>query len=243
MLTPSSLDLLRAWEQGLDRSAAGRAVILSRLGAGDCGGDPARWPLGERDARLLDLREAMFGPEIEGVAACPQCGARQEFQMPASALRVDGPASSVGLALASGDYHVEFRLPDSIDLCAVETEAAAEGEPSLRLLERCVTSATAGGQTIAAVDLPDEVVKEVSERMSQADPQAEIALSLDCPACSHRWREPFDIASFLWAEVNAWASRTLFDVHQLAAAYGWSEAESLSLSARRRGYYLELIAG
>ena len=161
--------------------------------------------------------------------------------MPASALRVDGPARGTGLELVNGHYHVEFRLPDSIDLCAVEAEA--EGELSLRLLERCVTSATARGQTIRPVDLPDEVVKEVSERMSQADPQAEIGLSLDCPGCAHRWREPFDIGSFLWAEVNAWASRTLFDVHQLAAAYGWSEAESLSLSPRRRGIYLELIAG
>ena len=62
-------------------------------------------------------------------------------------------------------------------------------------------------------------------------------------ATVRRWLEPFDIASFLWTELHAWASRTLYDVHQLAAAYGWSEAECLSLSARRRGYYLELIAG
>jgi len=245
MLTLSSLDLLNAWEQGLSRGAADRAIILLRLAAGaeDSGCDPARWPLGERDARLLDLRESIFGPQIEGVASCPRCGARQEFEMPAGELRVASPASSVGLALVSGDYRVEFRLPDSLDLAEVEAETAAESERSLRLLERCVTSAAAGERPITAADLPNDVVKEISERMSQADPQAEIDVSLECPSCSHRWSEPFDIASFLWTEVHAWASRTLFDIHQLAAAYGWSEAESLSLSPRRRGFYLELIAG
>ncbi len=245
MRTLSSLDLLNAWEQGLGRGSADRAVILLRLAAGseNSGSDPARWPLGERDARLLDLRESVFGPQIEGVASCPRCGARQEFQMPAGELRVASPVSGVGLALVSGDYQVEFRLPDSCDLCEVEAEATAESELSLRLLERCVTNATAGERPITAADLPNHVVVEISERMSQADPQAEIELSLECPGCSHRWSEPFDIASFLWTEVNAWASRTLFDVHQLAAAYGWSEAESLSLSPRRRGFYLELIAG
>jgi hypothetical protein len=245
MRTLSSLDLLNAWEQGLGQGVAERAVILLRLAAGadDTGRDPARWPIGERDARLLDLRESAFGPQMEGVASCPRCGVQQEFQMPAGALRVASPASSVGLALVSDDYQVEFRLPDSLDLCEVEAERVSEGEIALRLLERCVTSATSGARPITAADLPNDVVKEISERMSQADPQAGIDVSLQCPSCSHRWSEPFDIASFLWTEVHAWASRTLFDVHQLAAAYGWSEAESLSLSPRRRGFYLELIAG
>jgi hypothetical protein len=163
--------------------------------------------------------------------------------MPAGALKVESPARGVALAVVSGDYQVEFRLPDSLDLCEVEAEAGAEDERSLRLLQRCVTRAIAGERAVSAADLPGDVVKQISERMSQADPQAGIDLSMQCLDCSHRWSQPFDIASFLWTEVHAWALRTLSEVHQLAAAYGWSEAESLSLSPRRRGFYLEMIAG
>ena len=158
-------------------------------------------------------------------------------------LRVAPPESVVEMALVSGDYQVDFRLPDSLDLCELETDAGSEGDFSLRLLQSCVTNATDGSHPLAAADLPADLVQRISERMSQADPQADISLSLECPDCSHRWSEPFDIASFLWREVSTWASRTLFDVHQLAAAYGWSEAESLSMSPRRRGFYLEMIAG
>ena len=243
MKTLASLDLLNAWEQGLGRGVAERALILLRLAAGTEANDPARWPIGQRDACLLDLRKSVFGEQVDGVASCPECGVQQEFRMPVGQLRVAGPESGTELALVSGDYQVDFRLPDSLDLCELEAAAGAEGDLSLRLLQSCVTNATAGDRPVAAADLPDDVAQQISERMSQADPQADISLSLECPGCSHRWSEPFDIASFLWTELSAWASRTLFDVHQLAAAYGWSEAESLSMSPRRRGFYLEMIAG
>jgi hypothetical protein len=245
MKTLASLDLLNAWEQGLGRGAAERGLILLRLAAGaeESAKDPARWPIGRRDAQLLELREFVFGPQVDGVVSCPECGVQQEFQMTTGQLRVAPPPDGVEMGLLSGNYQVDFRLPDSFDLCELEADASADGDPSLRLLQSCLTNAMAGDQPVAATDLPVDLVQQISELMSLADPQADINLSLECPGCSHRWAEPFDIASFLWTELSAWASRTLFDVHQLAAAYGWSEAESLSMSPRRRGFYLEMIAG
>ena len=243
MKTLASLDLLNAWEQGLGRGAAERALILLRLAAGAEANDPARWPIGHRDACLLDLRESVFGQQVDGIASCPECGVQQEFRMPVGQLRVAQPDTGAELALVNGEFQVAFRLPDSLDLCELEANAGAEDDVSLRLLQSCVTNATAGDRAVAAADLPAELVQQISERMAQADPQADVSLSLECADCSHRWSEPFDIASFLWTELSAWASRTLFDVHQLAAAYGWSEAESLSMTPRRRGFYLEMIAG
>ena len=37
------------------------------------------------------------------------------------------------------------------------------------------------------------------------------------------------------------AKRLLMDVHLLARAYGWSEAEVLALSPARRRFYLEMV--
>jgi hypothetical protein len=50
-----------------------------------------------------------------------------------------------------------------------------------------------------------------------------------------------DIASYLWSEIHAWAGRMLRDVHALAAAYGWREADILAMSPWRRQAYLEMI--
>ena len=55
--------------------------------------------------------------------------------------------------------------------------------------------------------------------------------------------DSLEIAGFFWAELSTQARRLLGEVHTIASAYGWREAEILALSARRRHYYLELISG
>jgi hypothetical protein len=66
---------------------------------------------------------------------------------------------------------------------------------------------------------------------------------LKCPVCSDEWNAAFDIESFFWIEINAWAARILGEVHILASAYGWSEQEILRVSAWRRECYLNLVNG
>ncbi len=77
--------------------------------------------------------------------------------------------------------------------------------------------------------------------MSEADPTANIYLALSCPTCDHQWDAPFDIVTLFWHELHAWAIRLLREVHQLALAYGWREADILSLSEPRRSFYLGLM--
>jgi hypothetical protein len=77
--------------------------------------------------------------------------------------------------------------------------------------------------------------------MAQADPMAEILLTLRCPVCDNEWSAALDIATFLWAEIEARAKRILFEVHALASAYGWTEKEVLSLSEHRRALYMGMV--
>jgi hypothetical protein len=244
-------ELLGAWELGLGRGMSERAAILLRSTAADDrdGRDPARLPLGARDGLLLDLYRAAFGPRLEGMAACPKCGAEQEFELRVEDLKLSAPRDAVDAAswsLAHGVYDVTFRLPDSLDAEAVA--AAVGGDPSegvRLLLERCVIGATAmvedQRREVAARELPDETVEAISARMGELDPQAEIQLAMECVACRHQWTDLLDVVAFLWGELHAWAMRTLDDVHRLAASYGWSEADILSMSPRRRNLYIEII--
>jgi hypothetical protein len=78
--------------------------------------------------------------------------------------------------------------------------------------------------------------------MAELDSNANVQLALACPICHHHWSAPFDIGLFLWSELSAWAHKRLEEVHRLASAYGWTEAEILQLSPIRRQYYLEAIA-
>jgi hypothetical protein len=236
--------LLDAWDRGRALPQALRPPALLAACRPDATADElARLSLGRRDARLLELRRQVFGPDFTGLTDCPSCGDRLELGFRAEDVLSEptvGPEEE--LALDLDGYAVRFRLPNSLDLAALtgpEDVTAARR----RLLERCLLEAHSGGVERAAAELPEAVIAGIAARMAQADPQADVRLSLDCPACGHRWQAPLDVAAFFGEELNAWADRTLREVHILASAYGWSEAEILALPPSRRHGYLEMIRG
>ena len=124
-------------------------------------------------------------------------------------------------------------------MIAVSSLQSAEQVRS-KLLERCLLEIEHLKHETVLQD--GELKTAITQAMLQADPQALIELQLNCPNCGHTWTALFDIANFLWRELDAWARRTLRDVHKLASAYGWSETQILALSPTRRRLYLELVS-
>lgn len=237
----TATDLLSVWESGTAMSAPRRALLLLGAAAPDATPEElGRLPVGQRDDLLLRLRAAAFGPRVEATAACPQCGEKLEMVFNTDDLRASGASGSCApLTLEFEDHLLTFRLPDSFDL--VELTALPDlAQAESALLCRCVLSARSGERILSPDEVPAPVVTALAARIAEADPQADVRLSLACPACDHRWEEPFDIVMFFWREIEAWAARILREVHTLAAAYGWSEVEVLALSPARRRRYLEL---
>jgi hypothetical protein len=237
----SQEELLAVWEASLDLALPLRAVELVR--AAEAAEDPGRLTPGQRDALLLEMRERIFGPEISAAAKCPQCGEEHEFEMRVGDVRLKPLPTPPELSLEQSGYSVTFRLPDSADLIAASASTSIDADMRNLLLERCITRATLNDHQIAVEELTDAVRDAISMRMGEADPQGEVELSICCASCQFSWLELFDVVAFFWGEIQSWAVRTLNEVHQLAAAYGWSEKEALSVSSRRRAFYLDLIAG
>lgn len=234
--------LLGAWERALSESPTQRALTLLALACAETPPEQlTALTIGQRDAHLLDLREAAFGSQMSAHATCPACSRELELHFAVSSIRAASPPSgATPYMLAWNEHQVEFRLPNSEDVAAVApTESRAAN--TRRLLERCVLSARRKGEVVSVDSLPAELLMTVSERMGDADPQAAVQLALTCPDCSHSWQSRLDIVSYLWAEIHAWATRLLRDIHTLASAYGWREADILALNPWRRQAYLEMI--
>jgi hypothetical protein len=233
--------LLSLWEAGAGELLLGRA--LSLLPAAYPERSMAEWaraPIGERDSRLLDLRECLFGSRLEMLAPCPRCGEMLELNFQTGDVRARAQAPESLGHLARDGYEIEYRLPASEDLLAVANDA--EHAANL-LFDRCIVRARQNGAEIAAAALPDQIRQAVESEMPALDPSAECQVALECARCGHQWTVLFDIVSYLWSELEDWAQRTLRDVHALASAYGWSEREILSLSPGRRQLYVELATG
>ncbi len=133
---------------------------------------------------------------------------------------------------------MSFRLPESQDLAAIAR--GGRDDPARELLERCIVSAEHRGTACAARELPPSIVAAIEDEMARADPYADTRLALECPACGHAWTLAFDIASFMWRELEARALAIVRDVHALASAYGWSERDIVQMSTAKRAVYLEL---
>ncbi len=142
----------------------------------------------------------------------------------------------VSFELTDSALRLRGRLPALADLMAAGVE-----EPEQRLLERCVLESRRQGASIPASALKPDEVAELGRRLADADPWLELWLDLDCSACGHRFRQLLDPGAYLATELEIAAIGLLRQIHLLARAYGWTEAEILALSPRRRHAYLEQL--
>jgi hypothetical protein len=235
-------ELLSIWERGLAQSPVERALELLAAVCPEASRESlAALSVGQRDARLLRLRELLFGPLMAASAGCACCGGRLEMTLEVSELLAGGPAEPEGeIFLCVGEYVLRLRLPNSQDVLVAARQADFTASRRV-LLESCLLSASCAGEPASGGSLPQEIIAAAGERMAEADPLADIQMVLTCPHCGHRWKQTFDIVAFLWSEIEAWACRMLRDVHTLAAAYGWGERDILALSPVRRQFYLEMV--
>jgi len=238
MSTLGAQRLLHSWECARHDHPVRRALALLDAAWPELG--EAHWrrlPIGTRDAWLIALHEALFGPALETRVDCPACGEPLESQLATTDLRTEPASEGEPAPLEEGGIALHWRLPTSEDLIAVLDAADAAD----RLLERCVHDARCAGQPLAADDLPEPLVERLQQEMARRDPGADLRIALACPACGHAFERRFDIGAYLWGALDDWAERTLDEVHLLASAYGWSEAEILALPAARRRRYIERI--
>jgi hypothetical protein len=236
----SQADLLALWESGRTLHPLDQALFAVNAALPETGHEKvADWPLGHRNRALAQLRCACFGTTLRGWTSCRQCEERLEIELDCGALAETQMPQRDELVVVKG---CAFRLPTSRDLARIAGEQDPR-EAAFRLLERCMVESPAKpeGQGSAASEWTEEDLDAIGEKMALADPLAEIMLHFDCPACGVSFDESLDLPAFLWTEIEGRAKRLLLEVHTLASAYGWSEAEILSLSAVRREFYLEMV--
>jgi hypothetical protein len=235
-------DLLALWEIGAGLHAIDRSLqVLARAGPD---GDPealARLPLGSRDVLLLEVRRQTLGDRLEAQDVCPACGQRIEVALQCSALAAACGEPPPQWSIEYGGCRLQLRPLDSVDAAAAAQCGSARDARAV-LLARSVVAAERDGRPVPPGDLPPDVLAEVEASIAAQDGGAELVIALACPACARTWRNVLDVASFVWAELAAHAQRLLLDVHALARAYGWSQAEILGMSDRRRAAYLALAA-
>jgi hypothetical protein len=242
----SAPQLLALWDAGKARHPIDRALLALAMAMPDeTPAELADRPVGWRERNLLALRNATFGSALDGYAACPACGALMEFALDGNLLVNELPAPDEDARIVID--HQQWRVPSSRDQAAI-LDAADPEEAVLRLLTLCridesppLWPVAVDSQKGPKTEISPALADELEARMEQLDPAANIRLAMRCRDCGHTWDAFLDVAACFWSELAAHARQLLETVHRLASAYGWREADILSLSPARRAAYLSMV--
>lgn len=240
MPTLDGAAILSVWERGAAQSLGERALTLLEL-AGIPAAEAAGLPVSARDGALLRIRRRLFGDRIEAVTECGACGEELDVTLSVEdVLRGTQPVCGPEANAEIDGRQVSLRIPNAGDLAALRGIGDVERGVAL-LLERCLATDAAGGAGPLHGELSQANLAALDEALAAADPGAELRLVSGCPACGAHTGALFDIPSFLWKETQALANDVLYDIHELARAYGWDERTILALSPARRRFYLSAL--
>ncbi len=231
-------------------------ALLSRCVCTDPGGTPvdpdfARFlTVGERESLLLQVRRITVGDALPCILTCPECEEKMELDLRTGDLLVPPGTSeeqwhTLTVETAEGTEQVSFRLPTGADQEAVAAAAGRDPEAAARdLAERCLAGVTSrgdvdGGADSATTSLSPTVVEQLSHRMAELDPQAEIRIDVECPECGAPSHTLLDTFAYICAETRRSLARLRQEIHLLAFHYHWSEREILAMTGTRRRAYVE----
>lgn len=238
-------EMISVWERGENHSPLDRALLLLQAGQPETSlQEIARLTVGERDRRLLQLREQTIGKRFSCFVKCPRCEEDLEFEFDTSQI-FQAPAAfhTEPINVSADGFSAAFRLPNSDDLLEVLQNSASPEESQRRLLARCVVELQRDGQVLELDEAPETVHSKLCDLIGNSDPQADVQFSVQCFSCNKSWQATFDVASFFWKEIAIRARRALSEVHVLASSYGWKESDILSMSEARREFYLAMVSG
>lgn len=193
-----------------------RALTLAQLGGVT---DAETLPLGARDRALMALWRGWFGEKVPCLDACEACKQEVSFDLPLAAF--DEQSEQAPLATKG------WRPLTTQDLVEVEHLPPDQARLSL-------TKAVTGDGA--------EDRAEVEAWLEAHDPLARLEIDLTCAFCAAQWSRPFDIVAHLWTALRGHGQALLREIHLLANAYHWSEADILTLPPARRRAYLQMVA-
>jgi hypothetical protein len=206
--------------------------------------------IGDRERLLLMLHAISFG-RLDTTVRCPSADCGELLELPLDPRELVQSSAPTGTALppehdidiqVNGQtVRVRFRLPNGADQELAAREALHDVDSAAAgLLRACIIEATGpDGRILDPASVLSALRAPLEDAWSQLDPTAQIASTVACPVCNTRVDMLLDAFSLLAAEIR-YTDSILVEVHRLAGAYHWTEAEILGLPIQRRRRYLAL---
>src|SRR3954471_3167193 len=122
MRSLNTQEFLQLWDESLDRPLLEKTLrLLSKACDIDDWKKLEKLSIGERDARLLQLREWIFGKKLKNLSTCPVCNETIEWETNTEDLHLQSVHQGLSVNtfyLQQNEFMIHYRLPDSYDISA-----------------------------------------------------------------------------------------------------------------------------
>jgi hypothetical protein len=199
---------------------------------------------GERVAALLQVLAAGGERALGVVLPCAACGARLEVELPAEALlslheQAAARGGTVTVRGASGE--TTLRRATGADQAEWLRAGFAEPEAAFRAMLDTLVVRADGDPPAEPDDWTGVDAAAVDRALGEADPLVAFEAAIACPECGREEDYPVDLQALVLERLRRAQARLMEQVHRLARAYHWSEAQAMALPAWRRARYLALV--
>jgi hypothetical protein len=191
------------------------------------------WTVSRRLQGLLAVTIATRGDHWVLTARCSGrvCGAPMDLPLSLGGFRRESDPTSISCTLPGGRT-LDIAVPTGADqlawLAAGDTGAGA-------LVDRLVTL------PLGVAEIAPGWLESIEAALERADPLTTLEIETACPECGAETSVPLDLEASCLALLAAEHPRLLDDIHALATAYHWSEAEIMAIPPERRRQYLARI--
>lgn len=198
---------------GVDTRAA--LALLDRL-IGRDGPRAAMLCASDRDALLAALHRREWGDRILTTLRCAHCGERFDLSFTLSAMQAH---------LGPGDANARPAPPSGQQELRAAQSGAYAG-----------VAALAGALAIGPAD-----IEHGAAALEASAPILDLEITTNCAECQAPQEAHFDLQSFVMQRLLGERDSLLAEIHELAAHYGWSLREIVSLPRATRRSLLRAL--
>ncbi|GGX79813.1 hypothetical protein GCM10007160_04040 [Litchfieldella qijiaojingensis] len=191
-----------------------------------------QWSVASRLQGLLAVVMATDAGDLDVSTECRHCHQPLGFELPLQRFVHTPPDEPLSCRLDNGEWF-EVRLPTGQDQRRWLEQGGADAETMACDL---VVGASEDG------DWSEDRLAAMEAALERADPFTALDLEAECPECQASIQHPFNLEATLLQRLQGVLTELLRNVHRLATAYHWSEAEILSLPIQRRDFYLACLS-
>lgn len=197
------------------------------------------WTLGRRMQGLLAVACASLSAEHWLELRCPHddCRRMMDLELDLRRFKAAPPAGHVRCEPEAGRT-AELRPPTGADQLRWWAD---EGGADDLAVAASLVAAVDGTPPADGWQLPEAWLEPLGQALEQQDPLTALTLATECPECQRKVEFDLDLEDLLLRLLRTEQIGLLDQIHRLAMAYHWNEAEILALPSSRRLYYLARI--